>query len=330
MRLRTCTFALGLLYSIIVGLVPRHADAQEGASKTTLITLGTQGGPRATRARSQPANAIVVNGQPYLVDAGNGVARQLALAGISPFRIRQIFLTHHHDDHNADVGTFMGLVWSLGIPRPVTVFGPSGTGEIIAGFQRSFAVNERIRRADFPGFYKIAPQQFFLFSEIGAAPTARPVYKDQNVQVDAIENCHYQGGTKSEYGAAESYAYRFKTADKTIVISGDTGPCEALVEFAQGADILVHEVIRLDLLTAGLTASGQFSKEGIENMRRHMEKDHTTPDDVGRLAAKAGVRMVVLTHLIPGDPSDPDIAYSAGVSRRFTGKVVVASDLMQF
>jgi ribonuclease BN (tRNA processing enzyme) len=305
------------------------ASAQEAAPSTVVITLGTQGGPRFTNPeRSQSANAIIVKGQPYLIDAGNGAARQLARAGITPLRIAQIFITHHHDDHNADLGTLMGLVWSVGVPRPITVFGPPGTAEFVAGFERSFAVNESIREADFPAFFKISPHAFFRFQEIGPAPTAKRVYEDANVRVDAIENCHYHFETAET--KALSYAYRFTAADRVVVFSGDTGPCDSLVEFAKGADILVHEVINLDLQTADLAAAGIFSANDLGKMRRHMEQDHTTPEGVGRLAARAGVRMVVLTHLLPGKPSDPASAYSDGVSREFSGKVVVADDLMRF
>jgi len=328
----TRTIAVSLLCAVMTIVGPIGASAQQAASHTELITLGSQGGPRHTRTRSQSANVIMANGQPYLIDAGNGVGRQLVLAGISPFRIHQIFITHHHDDHNADLGTLMGLVWSIGIPRPITVYGPVGTGAYIAGFEQMFSVNERIRRADFPGSYRIAPHEFFLYQEIGAADQPKLVYKDENIQVDAVENCHFRkadvGGTA--YGGAVSYAYRFKTGDRTIVISGDTGPCEALVEFARGADILVHEVINVELLAAAMRKSGQLTSEAIQDQMRHMEEDHASPETVGKLAARAGVGMVVLTHVIPGDESDPTGAYTDGVSRHFKGRVVLASDLARF
>lgn len=332
MRAKLIPLTLSLLYATVMATVPVAAAAQEAGSKTSLVILGTQGGPRHTRTRSQPANAIIVNGQPYLIDAGNGVGRQLVLAGISPFRIRQIFVTHHHDDHNADLGTLMGLVWSIGVPRPITVYGPVGTGAYIAGFEQMFAVNERIRRADLPGGYKIPPHDFFLYREIGAAVEPKLVYKDENVEVEAVENCHFHkslpGG--AGYGETSSYAYRFKTADRTIVISGDTGPCEALVEFARGADILVHEVINVDLLSTAMKASGQFSPQAIQDQVRHMEEDHSSPETVGKLAARATVGMVVLTHVIPGDEADPSTSYTDGVARYFKGKVVLASDLTRF
>ncbi len=331
MRINICAAAISLLCAALSAAAPIGASAQQAGSGTSLITLGTQGGPLVTRTRSQPANVIIAHGQPYLIDAGNGVGRQLVLAGISPFRIRHIFITHHHDDHNADLGTLMGLVWSVGIPRPITVYGPAGTGAYLAGFEQMFSVNERIRRADQPGYYKISPHDFFLFHEIGPAVEPKLVYKDQNVQVDAVENCHFhKSSAGASYGDAASYAYRFKTADKTIVISGDTGPCEVLVEFARGADILVHEIINVELLAAVMRADGHLSPQAIEGKMRHMEEDHSNADTVGKLAARAGVGMVVLTHVIPGDQSDPVAAYTEGVSRHFKGKVVLASDLDRF
>jgi ribonuclease BN (tRNA processing enzyme) len=322
LALLASALALGLLVTVPV-------PAQTPAGGTILVTLGTQGGPVPTPARSQPANALIVNGQPYLIDAGNGVARQLALAGIRYTAIRQIFITHHHDDHNADLGTLMGMVWSIGVPAPITAYGPKGTSEFLAGFRRSFAINQAIRESDFPELYKITPDAFFQAREIGEAHQAKTIFQDPNVRVDAIQNCHYHFAPGAPAADAASYAFRFVTADKTIVFSGDTGPCEPLVEFARGADILVHEVINLDLLAAATRAQG-IPDARLATMMRHMEEDHSTPETVGRLAARAGVGMVVLTHVIPGSDGIPDSAYSQGVSRFFNGRVVVAKDLMRF
>jgi ribonuclease BN (tRNA processing enzyme) len=114
-----------------------------------------------------------------------------------------------------------------------------------------------------------------------------------------------------------------------IVFSGDTAPCEPMVNFAMGVDILVHEVINLDLYEAVLKTR-PFSPEQRQNVLRHMKEDHTTPDEVGKLAAGAKVGMVVLSHIIPGGDNDPDNAYSDGVSAHYSGTVVVAKDLMRF
>jgi ribonuclease BN (tRNA processing enzyme) len=169
------------------------------------------------------------------------------------------------------------------------------------------------------------PEQLFKVQEIEAPGV---IYQDGNVEVEAIENCHFHFPS-SAAGDAKSYALRFKTQEKTIVFSGDTGPCEAMVNFAMGADILVHEVINLDLYEAVLKTR-PFSAEQRQDVLRHMKEDHATPDEIGKLAASAKVGMVILSHIIPGDANDPDNAYSDGVAAHYSGKIVVAKDLMRF
>jgi ribonuclease BN (tRNA processing enzyme) len=316
---------IGVVLALLIATPPRLAVAQQTTAKTTLITLGTQGGPTQNKTRAQPANVLIINDEPYVIDAGNGVARQLALAGVPIGRVGQIFITHNHDDHNADLGTMMGLAWTLGRPAPITVHGPKGTRDMIDGYLRFFGANRDIRRSDFPNFYKTMPEQLFKVQEIEAPGV---IYKDGNVEVEAIENCHFHF-PPSAASNAKSYALRFKTQEKTIVFSGDTGPCEAMVNFAMGADILVHEVINLDLYEAVLKTR-PFSAEQRQNVLRHMTEDHATPDEIGKLAAGAKVGMVILSHIIPGDANDPDNAYSDGVAAHYSGKIVVAKDLMRF
>ena len=322
----------GLLIGLVVGpallvaTMSQFAFAQQTSSRTTLITLGTQGGPVQNKYRAQPANVLLVNDVPYIIDAGSGIARQLAMAGVPLGRVSQIFITHNHDDHNADLGTMMGLAWDVGRSTPITVYGPKGTRDMMDGFLKYFAQNSDIRRADFPNFYKAMPEQVFNVREIERAGT---IQKDTNVQVDALENCHFHFMSLAAAGNSKSFALRFKTPDKVIVFSGDTGPCEPLVDFAMGADILVHEVINLGLYEVVLKTR-PYSPEQRQDVLRHMQENHATPDVIGKLAAKAKVGMVVLSHIIPGAESDPDSAYSGGVSAHYSGAIVVAKDLMRF
>jgi|1186.fasta_scaffold04162_2 ribonuclease BN (tRNA processing enzyme) len=311
---------------LLAATMSQFAVAQQTSSKTTLITLGTQGGPVQNKYRAQPANVLLVNDEPYIIDAGSGIARQLAMAGVPLGRVSHIFITHNHDDHNADVGTMIGLAWDVSRSAPITVYGPKGTRDMIDGFLKYFAPNRDIRRADFPDFYKAMPEEVFNVHEIERAGL---IYKDANVQVDALENCHFHFRFPAAAGNSKSFALRFKTPDKVIVFSGDTGPCEQLSDFAMGADILVHEVISLVLYEAVLKTR-PYSDEQRQNVLRHMQEDHATPDVIGKLAAKAKVRMVVLSHIIPGAEGDSDSAYRDGVSAHYSGPVVVAKDLMRF
>src|SRR5262249_14332231 len=188
-----------------VATMSQFAFAQHTSSKTALITLGTQGGPVQNKYRAQPANVLLVNDEPYIIDAGSGIARQLAMAGVPLGRVSQIFVTHNHDDPNADIGTMMGPAWGVGpsvrLPGP----GPKGTRDMIDGFLKYFAPNRDIRRADFPDFYKAMPEEVFHVHEIERSGL---IYKDVNVQVDALENCHFHFMSPAAAGTSKSFALR--------------------------------------------------------------------------------------------------------------------------
>src|SRR4051812_43411998 len=114
------TASLAALYSRSAPL----AAQQAGEHRTRLILLGTGGGPRPRKASSAPAQVILINGAAYVVDCGDGVARQLAMANVSLSSLRSIFITHHHSDHNADYGNLILLAWTAGLSAHVDTWGP--------------------------------------------------------------------------------------------------------------------------------------------------------------------------------------------------------------
>ena len=322
---------LALVLLTTVAAVVRAAD---GAPKavTRLITLGTQGGPRGSADRSQPSNVLIVNGKPYLIDAGNGVAGQLLRAGVPFTNIRQIFITHNHDDHNADWGTLMGRAWTSGQYEPMTVYGPRGTESMRKGFLQYFAPNAAAHYLE--GAVNVPPEKVIQAHDI---PGPGLVYQDGNIRVTAVENCHYHFSKGSPgYGWQQSFAFRFQTPDRVIVFSGDTGPCgDVLVKFATGADILVHEVIDLEAIEAALAARAPAGGSSLlpgqrEALMNHMRTEHTAAEEVGRVAAAAGVKMLVLTHIVPGTLPENESRSTEPVRRSYNGPVVVAHDLMEF
>ena len=333
--------ALALAAGVCAGVTAQTAPTTSTAAATSvaaapagtrLVVLGTQGGPLPAGRRSQPANAVVVQGRIYLVDAGNGVVRQLQQAGLDYRRVERIFVTHNHDDHNADWGTLMGLQWSTGRRSEIHVHGPEGTESMLQGFLQYFEPNARIRASE----AKIPerPAQLFKAHDIREAGL---VYQDDLVKVTAVENCHFHFDAASSAGAArdKSFAYRVQTADRVIVFSGDTGKCANLADFARGADLLVHEVVSLPLIADSLrrfmaSQQGKVPPGLFEDLMRHMADDHTVPEDIGRLAEAAGVKKVVLTHFVPGRDADPDSAYTDGVALHYKGPVIAARDLMEF
>src|SRR5690242_11761780 len=120
----------------------------QSARRTRIILLGTAGGPTPKRGRAAPASVVLVDDEAYVVDCGNGVARQLVLAGVDLARIRQVFITHHHSDHNADFGTLLLLAWAGGLRTPVDTWGPPPLARMTELFFEMSAPDIDVRVAD--------------------------------------------------------------------------------------------------------------------------------------------------------------------------------------
>jgi len=306
------------------------AAAPARGEHTRIILLGTSGGPTVRKTRSQPASLLVVDGRAYLVDTGEGVLRQLALAGFSPSQVDVVFLTHLHFDHTADLASFMAFDWTNRREAPVHIYGPPGTEALVKAGLAYFAIPEAIFSQELPVKQPMA-KLFTAHDEDLTDPTL--VYEDDKVRVLAVENTHYSTMRlpRQAYGTPRSYSYRFETADRVVVFTGDTGPSPGLERLARGADILVSEVIDVPKTVNLIRRQWNTTEAGLQPLVDHMVKEHFPPEDVGRLATRAGVKMVVLTHFAPGgdDELDPT-GYVAGVRREFSGPVVAGRDLDQF
>lgn len=320
---------LGLLAgagAAALGLARPAFSAKTG--DTRLILLGTGGGPTPLPGRNQPASVLVVKGTPYVIDAGNGVARQLMRAGIGTHEVGHIFVTHHHDDHTADLGTLMGLAYSNGRTTESQAWGPPGTEEMVRAFAAYFGPSSRVRRAFSGG--KGAPEELFRGHDINGAGE---VYRDDKVAVSCVENTHYPNAGRKDGRHYLSLSYRFETADRVVVFSGDTSSSEALTELARDADVLVHEVI--DAQRTAELFKAKFARQGRppEAAKALIEKVisiHATQEEVGQIAARANVGTLVLNHFVPGyDPQETDEDWTAGVRKHFDGKVIVGTDLME-
>jgi ribonuclease BN (tRNA processing enzyme) len=160
------------------------------------------------------------------------------------------------------------------------------------------------------------------------------VYHDKNIKVTAVENTHFHfpAGTPA-YGKYKSYSYRFETPDRVIVFSGDTGASDALTAFAKGADTLVSEVVSVDDVKEARIRDGRWAamseKEQHEYVR-HMVEEHLTPEQIGVMATRAGVKTVILSHLTPRPDSDDYTPWAEEVRKHFSGQVLVAKDLAEF
>ena len=308
LRIDRRTWLAGAIGGAVTVLSPPEVRAQR--SKTRLILLGTAGGPRPRRAPSAASQVIVVNDAAYVIDCGDGVARQLTAAGIPVSRLRHIFITHQHSDHNADYGNLILLSWAE-LRATVDAWGPPPLEKMTRLF---FELNE------FDIATRIADEgRKPLTSLLRPHEITKPglVMQDDNVRVTAALVPHPP--------IEHAFAYRFDTPDRSIVISGDTARSDALIKLAQGADVLVHEVLwvaAVDRIAASLP--------NATTLKKHIIDSHTSVEDAGRVAQAAGVKTLVLSHFVPADdPTITDRMWLDAARAHFRGNVIVGKDLME-
>lgn len=305
-----------------------HAVGQTSAagSGTTLITLGTAGGPLPRPDRAQSSNLLVVNGTMYLIDAGGGVTGRIVQSGNNFRKVSKIFITHAHSDHTAGLATLLVSEWEQQAD-PIDIYG-SGVGALVKGAIDYLTPNADIRWSE----GKKRPMAD-AFRAHGVQPGV--VYQDANVKVTAVENTHFhfQPGDPG-YGKYKSYSYRFETPGRVVFFTGDTGPSDAVVELAKGADLYVTETTSPEDVVELYKKNGTWEAKtpsAQEGFLRHMHEEHVTPQDIGKMAAKAGVKAVVMTHLGPSvNPNDDYQRYVDEAKKYYSGPITLAKDLMKF
>jgi ribonuclease BN (tRNA processing enzyme) len=293
-----------LIRVAVLGTAPLMI-AGRTAPSSRLILLGTAGGPTPKKTRSGSSQIIVVGDRGYVVDCGDGVARQMVQAGV--FRtLRHVFLTHHHSDHNADYGNLLLLAWVDQLKTRVDTWGPPPLARITRLFFEMSESDLKIRERD-EGRPLLPP--LIHPHEIR---TGGPVMKDDLVTVTCAVVDHPL--------VPLAFAYRFDCPDRSIVISGDTRPSENLVALARSADVLVHEALYVP------RAPGEPGSP----LRKHIMESHTSAEDAGRVATKAGVKKLVLSHLVPAEtPPVSDAEWMAAARSTFDGPIVIGHDLLE-
>lgn len=328
-RRRILHLAAGAAAFSAVSRVTSAQTVPQPKTGTRLITLGTRSGPSPTIWRAQSSNVLIVNGIPYIFDAGDGVTRRLTRAKIGFRDIDTIFITHPHSDHTSGLPALLTAQYNSIRTKPVNIYGPPGTEETVKEILPFLDVNAEVRMGD--GTRTVMASK--IFSGHNKEPGV--IFQDANITVTAVENSHFHFAPGNPaYGKYKSYAFRFDTADRSIVFTGDTGPSDAISALAKGADLLVSEVNSVEEFKARQIQIGRWqvmTPKQQEEMIRHMIEEHLSPEQVGEMAARAGVKTVVLTHLpATADPKDEYARFGEIVKKHFSGQVLVAKDMMEF
>jgi ribonuclease BN (tRNA processing enzyme) len=292
---------------VAVVALAQLTTAQAPTPSTKVVLLGT-GTPNADPDRSGPAVAIVVGDQSYLIDAGPGVVRRAAAAArdrslpaLAAANLRRVFLTHLHSDHTLGLPDVMFTPWVLERPAMLDVYGPKGTRKMTEHLEQAYKADIDIR------LHGGEPQTTRNYRANVREIKAGQIYEDARVRVDAIAVQH---GTWPE-----AFAYRFRTTDRTIVISGDTGPSSALAEACNGCDVLMHEVY-----------SAEKFKLRPPEWQRYHSAFHTSTVELAALATRARPKLLVLYHQLFWGATDADLEREVRAAG-FEGRVVSGRDL---
>jgi ribonuclease Z len=276
---------------------------------TKLVLLGT-GNPNPSPEHSGCALAIVVNDVPYVVDFGPGLIRRAAalsppygghIEGLEVQHIKRAFLTHLHSDHTTGYPDLILTPWVMGRDEPLEVYGPDGTKEMTEHILEAYREDIRYR------LYGTEPA-----NDDGWRVNCHEIlkeglfYQDEQIKAEAFRVPH---GTWPN-----AWGFRFTTPDKVIVISGDSAPSKKIIEYASGADILVHEVY----------SQAGYEKKN-ESWKYYHAGHHTSTLELARIARQADPGLVVLYHILFWGSTEEGLLEE--ISGIYDGKVIVGKDL---
>ena len=269
------------------------------------VTLLGTGAPPPRVDRFGPSTLVEAGGKKFIFDAGRGAMQRLHQLGIPFADITGIFLTHHHSDHLVGFPDLWLTGW-IGRPwgkrnTPLPVWGPDGTKQMMEHLPLAFAVDIRVRRRNYP-----SEGVQLLAHEISEGV----VLERDGIKISAFEVDH--GGEE-----LPAFGYRIDYHGRSAVLSGDTTFNENLIQHAQAADLLVHEV----------TAASGSAAENAEQLKR-IGANHTTPEQAGEVFARVKPKLAVYNHLLLfGGARSEDL--SPATRSKYAGPLVVGEDLLQ-
>ena len=273
-----------------------------------LVLLGSKGGPALRPGGPWPSSSLLrIGGREIVVDCGLGVTRGLVDTGISLKALDLIFITHLHSDHVLELGPLLHTAWTAGLATPVGVFGPPGTGHYWQRFCQAMEFDIEIRIVD-----EGRPDIRELVSIVEFAEGQ--VVEQRGLKVSALRVDHPP--------VTDCFALRFEHGGKSAVFSADTAFFPPLADFAEGADILVHEAMLAEGIERLVARTGNGAR-----LKEHLLASHSFAEEAGRIASDGGVWRLVRSRLRPAD--DPEIGEADRLPRdrkTWAGDLTIARD----
>ena len=271
--------------------------------------LGVKGGPAIRPGSNMPTSTLIhINGKNFLIDAGLGVSRSICDQGIELHEIDAIFITHMHSDHYLELGPLIHTAWVSGRVKHLPIYGPKRLKHYWRAFLESMVDDIALRIEDegridlekLPTFYSFEDRQSLSLS---------------NINIRVMRNLHPP--------IRDSFALRFEWGHYSIVLSGDTAYMPEMIDFADQADLLIHEVMLSEGIDLIMTRLGHED----DKLRNHLLQSHTLAENAGLIAKCAKVKCLALNHFVPdGFAEFNDEDWLKAVRRHWSGKTILGRD----
>jgi ribonuclease Z len=288
------------------------------------VALCGTGSPLPSRDRAGACTVVIAGKAMFVVDAGEGGARNISLMGLPNGRIGGLFLTHFHSDHIDGMGPMMLLRWTAsGNKSPLSVYGPTGVEAVIAGFNAAYAADNGYRTAHHGPI--VTPPQ-------AAGATAMPfAVPDGPTIVYAADGLTVTAFPVDHRPVAPAVGYRFDYKGRSVVISGDTAQSKSVEAAAKGADLLIHEALQPDMVTTLANGLDHAGRKQTGQIMHDILDYHASPEQAAESARTAGVKMLVLSHIVPPLPSRYfDAAFLGNAGTTFDGPIIIGEDGQYF
>jgi ribonuclease Z len=304
-----------------------RANTDVLTSPDLLVVLCGTGSPLADATRAAACTAVIAGGTFVLVDAGPGSWEQVDLANLPIAELDAVLLTHFHSDHLGDLGEAITQSWIAGRTRPLDVYGPPGVARILAGLREVYAFDTEYRVRHHGENWMPREAASAVAHEFALPPEgsteAVVVFERDSLRVTAFRVDHAP--------VSPAIGYRFDWRGRSVVISGDTRKSASLLANARGADLLVHEALQPKLTERGAEVARRLGQQRFAKLAADVPSYHTTPREAAEIARDAGVKHLVLSHLVPAPTNAlAERLFLDGAGEVFEGEITLGEDGMRF
>ncbi|MCV7444086.1 ribonuclease Z [Mycobacterium paraense] len=270
------------------------------------ITLLGTGSPIPDPNRAGPSTLVRAGGQVFLIDCGRGVLQRAAAVGVGAAGLSALLLTHLHSDHIGDLGDLLITRWISTFapdPAPLPIIGPPGTAETVEATLKAFGHDIGYRIAHHADLNDPPAVEVHEYTE-------GPAWDRDGVSIRVAPTDHRP--------VAPTVGFRIDSGGASVVLAGDTVPCDGLDELARGADALVHTVIRKDIVV-------NIPQQRLQDICDY----HSSVQEAAATAARAGVGTLVMTHYVPALVPGQEEQWRALAAAEFGGRIELGDDLLR-